>query len=284
MNVRFYATRAALATRTLAAEYGLSREACAERGVLLCVPDSFTRHYREQLAGARLAVMTGVLSVREMGLRLYHELVNRDSGELAATFVHEVKLHDRATRTPRAFPAGLAERAQASKIVWPEHGRPRTVDLDRLPEALTLDIARARGLEMRKPRAIAREACDEDGFYDAAFAPELVWGGEPIGRRGFVPIVEGPDGRKFGWAMLESRNAMLETPRVGARIQSFSAEVEIARKTSYRHSWVFDLDSGSLVCVSSTVNLAFDIDARKAIEIPDAIRRGLESELHPDLA
>jgi acyl-CoA thioesterase FadM len=84
--------------------------------------------------------------------------------------------------------------------------------------------------------------------------------------------------------MLESRNAMLETPRVGARIQSFSAEVQIARKTSYRHSWVFDVDSGALVCVSSTVNLAFDIGARKSIEIPDAVRARMESEYHPDLA
>ena len=72
-------------------------------------------------------------------------------------------------------------------------------------------------------------------------------------------------------------------PRVGSRVQSFSAEVQIARKTSYRHSWVFDLDSEELVCASSTVNLAFDIGARKSIEIPPAIRAGLKADYHPDL-
>jgi len=228
--------------------------------------------------------MTGVLEVRERGLRLHHELVNRDSGELAATFVHEAELQDRETRAARPFPAGLAERAQASTVAWPEHGQPRTVDLSTLPSHLTLEEARKRNLEMRKPRTITEDTCDADGFHDASFGPELVWGGEPLHDRGFQPLHEAADGRKFGWATLESRHTTLATPRVGTRIQSFSAEVQIARKTSYRHSWVFDLESGTLLCVSSTVNLAFDIGARKSIEIPHRVRTNLEADYHPDLA
>lgn len=81
---------------------------------------------------------------------------------------------------------------------------------------------------------------------------------------------------------MESRLTLLETPRVGARVQSFSAEVRIARKTSFRHQWVFDLDCARLLCVSSSVNLAFDIKARRSIEIPESIRAGLESQYHPD--
>lgn len=38
-----------------------------------------------------------------------------------------------------------------------------------------------------------------------------------------------------------------------------------------------------LPCVSSSVNLAFDIKARRSIEIPESIRAGLESQYHPDL-
>ena len=40
MNVHFYATKARSATDALAAEYGLGADACAERGVLLAIPDS----------------------------------------------------------------------------------------------------------------------------------------------------------------------------------------------------------------------------------------------------
>jgi hypothetical protein len=97
-----------------------------------------------------------------------------------------------------------------------------------------------------------------------------------------VPVFE-TEGGKVGWATLESRGVVIELPRVGARIQSFGAEVELARKTSFRHHWVFDLDSGALLCSSSIVNLAFDIGARRAIEIPSAIREALEAQYHPDL-
>jgi acyl-CoA thioesterase FadM len=283
MNVRFYGTKARAATRALAAGYGLTADACRERGVALCVPDSFTRHYREQLAGSRLAVMSGVLSVTETELRLHHELVNQDNGEIAATFVHGVRLQDCATREFLSFPAGLAESAQASVVAWPEYARPRTVNLDRIPSELSLATAMERGLEIRKPRLLRADECEPDGFFAASRIQELFWGGEPIGGRAHVPLHETDDGRTFGWATMESRLTLFEAPRFGARVQSFSAEVHIARKTSFRHHWVFDLDCARLLCVSSSVNLAFDIEARRSIEIPAAIRSGLESQYHPDL-
>ena len=65
MNVRFYATKARAASASLLADYGLSPDACAERGVRMAIPDAFTLHLREQLEGARLVVDTGVLSVDE---------------------------------------------------------------------------------------------------------------------------------------------------------------------------------------------------------------------------
>ena len=77
---------------------------------------------------------------------------------------------------------------------------------------------------------------------------------------------------------------LFDAPRAGARIQSFSAEVAIAKKTSLRHSWVFDLERGALLCATAVLNLAFDIGARRGIEIPTALRAALEDEYHPDLA
>lgn len=80
-----------------------------------------------------------------------------------------------------------------------------------------------------------------------------------------------------------TRHLMLETPRVGTRVQSFNAVVELKAKTYYGHYWVYDLDRGVPICISSTVNLAFDLVARKAIEIPADVRAGLEADCHPDL-
>jgi acyl-CoA thioester hydrolase len=284
MNVRFYLEKALRATRALTGLYGLAPEACAALGAVLELRDTFTRHYREQLVGDRLTVMGGILGVERDGLRLYHELLNPARGERAATFVHEVKLFERAGRAPFPLPEMVAKKAGDGRVAWPEHGRPRTLDLDRPPPALSVEDARERGLAMRKIRVIREEECDEEGFFPASRYQDLVWGGEPSDpRRAGMPLFELEGGGRFGWATLESRGVLHELPRAGARIQSFGAEVELARKTSCRHHWVFDVERGTLLCTSSIVNLAFDIGARRAIEIPSAVREMLAAQHHPDL-
>jgi len=284
MNVRFYLAKALLASRTLAAAHGLDEGACRERGALLTIADVFTRHYREQLPGARLSVRGGVIGVRGDGLRLYHELWGAEGDELSATFVHELQLQDRKTREPLPVPEIVAKSASEALIDWPEHGKPRTLDLDRVPPTLSLASARSRGLAMREERVVTAEECDEDGILPASSHQDLVWGGVPTdGRAPGPPLFELPSGGKFGWATLESRALLFELPRAGTRIQSFGAEVELARKTSFRHHWVYDVERGKLLCTSSILNLAFDISARRSIEIPPELRATLETRYHPDL-
>ena len=284
MNVRFYMEKALRATEALLTELGLGPATCRQLGGVLELRDVFTRHYREQLAGAPLTVMGGLLSVEADGLRLYHELVNTDRDERAATFVHALELRHDRSREPLALPEVVADRTAGGLVAWPEHGRPRTLDLDRAPAGVSIVELEQRGLATRKERVLRPDECDAEGFFPAAHYQDLVWGGEPLdGTAGWLPLFELQGGGKFGWATLESRGVLHELPRAGARIQSFGAEVGIAGKTSVRHQWVFDLDRELLLCTSSIVNLAFDIGARKAIEIPPPIRETLQAQHHPDL-
>jgi hypothetical protein len=142
----------------------------------------------------------------------------------------------------------------------------------------------ASGLRSLHPRRISADECDADGDFVASRILDLFWAGDPARPGAGVPLLDAVHGRKFGWATLESRNVLFEVPRVGTRVQSFSAEVQLARKTSFRHLWVFDLERERLLALASLVNLAFDIEARRAIEIPQSIRAQIESEHHPDLA
>jgi acyl-CoA thioesterase FadM len=284
MNVRFYQEKAVAATHELAAGHGLSAEACRSLGGDLEVRDAFTRHYREQLAGAPLAVLGGVLAVRGDGLRIYHELVNTERDERAAVFVHELSLRSRDTGRSLVLPEMVAKSAGNVLVGWPEHGRPRTLDLERVPDTLTLDVARARKLAMRRERTVRPDECEDGGRFVPARYLELLWGGEPVdGREAGPLLIDLPDGGKLGWATLESRAVLRELPRAGARVQSFGAEVVLARKTSCRNHWVFDTDSGRLLCAHSVVNLAFDVVGRRAIEIPPDARSRLEAQYHPDL-
>jgi acyl-CoA thioesterase FadM len=87
-----------------------------------------------------------------------------------------------------------------------------------------------------------------------------------------------------GLADLETRNTLLSLPREGDRIQVFSAEVDIARKTIRRSYWVFDLDSETLLSTGSVVMACLDLDARRALEIAGPLREMFERRYHPDLS
>jgi acyl-CoA thioester hydrolase len=284
MNVRFYLAKALAASDALAARVGLSRERCEALGAVLELRDVYTRHRAEQMQGAKLEVRGGVLDVRSDGLRLYHELVNPERGELAASFVHAFSLRDQATRAERALPEHVAEQAGAVRVEWPEHGRSRSIDLDTEPPRVALSLLRERDLAMRVERTVEARECDAEGHYLAAGYQELFWGGEPVEERKSASwLVDLEGGGKMGWATLESRGLLYDLPRVGTRIQSFGAEVALSKKISFRHHWVFDVDREALLATSTIVNLAFDIGARRAIEIPDHVKTGLEARYHPDL-
>ncbi len=284
MNVRFYLEKALRATRALLADHGLGQEACRDLGGSFELRDVYTRHLREQLVSAPLVVRGGVLSVDSDGLRLYHELVNTENDELAAAFVHGLTLCHVETGEALPLPEIVASTTRDALVEWPERGRPRSLDLDHRPPSPGRDELLKRGLATRKERVIREDECDESGAFVAAHYQDLVWGGEPLHPMpGGMPLYELEGGGKFGWATLESRGLLLELPRAGARIQSFGAEVEIANKTSVRHQWVVDLDRDELLCTSSIVNLAFDIGARRAIEIPPRIREMLTTQFQPDL-
>lgn len=271
MNVRFYGVNAAAGTRALLGELGVPPGTGR-------VVDLYTRHLREQLLGAALLVRSGVVGVVLDGLRLYHELVNEATGDLAATFVHRVRLGP-------VDPA-IADAAAARVVDLPRHGAPRSVSLDTDPVASAPGIARLRALDLavRKERAVTAEECDAAGDYQPTMAAMLVWGGEPVDGR-FPPLLhDGPNGERMGWASMETRMVVNRLPHLGERIQSFSAVTVLADKVMQNIMWAYAVDSGELLTTFEVVNLAFDVNHRRPMPIPDRIRAYERRILHPELA
>jgi acyl-CoA thioesterase FadM len=279
MNVRFYGVNAHAGTAALLEPLVDGDD------VTLRVVDVYTRHHREQLLGANLVVRSGVIDVRSDGLRLYHELVNVDTDDLAATFVHRLRSEDDAGLSV-ALPDAIAERARAAVVAVPAHGATRSIPLDTDPVASApgLQQLRDRDLAMRKVRSVSPEECHPDGSYIRSLAPGLTWGGEPVSRRMPEMIHEGPDGERMGWASMETRMVIRRLPRLGDPIQSFSAVIGLADKTSHRIQWAYDVDRADLLTTFEVVNLAFDTGARRPMSIPKNLRAMEQSVLHPDLA
>ena len=279
MNVRFYGVNARLGTEAVLARLW------APSDLAFPLVDVYTRHHREQLRGARLAVQSGVLDAGPDAVRLYHELVNEDTGDLAATFVHRAEART-AQGERTGVPDAVVRQAAETTVEVPERGATRSLSLDADPTARPPSLSEVveRNLAMRKIRTIAADECGPDGRYLVDNAPALLWAGETLDGRDAVWLRDGPDGEKMGWASMETRMGVLRMPSVGDRIQSFGATVALGDKTSHVMLWAFDVDRGDLLAVFEVVSLAFDTVARRAMSIPDAVRAEERDRFHPDLA
>lgn len=274
MNVRWYGVAARAGSDAVVA--GLPAAADVEVRAV----DLYTRHFREQLLGAELEVRSAVLSGAAGILRLYHELRNVETDELAASFVHGLEVRDGG-----ALAEAWTDIVSGSADI-PEHGRPRSISLDTSPldAAPSFDaVRRDELLAMRLPRTIGADECLPDGSYDSGGAPFLLWGGEPLDGATGPTLHAGPDGQLVGWATMENRMVIRRLPRLADRIQSFGAVVEIGDKTTHRVMWCFDVERGDLLVAFEVVDVALDTVSRRAVPIPPELRGHAEDRFRPDL-
>lgn len=254
MNVRFYGANAAAGTRSILDEMGVPARTP--------IVDLHTRHHHEQMLGTPLEVRSGLVDVGR-GLAIYHELRNAADGDLAASFVHVLD----------------HPQLEAPAMAITEHGRPRSLDLatDPISSAPSLEVLQPLGLESRAPSVVDEEVT-------AATAAGLIWGGPPSEEEERDWIQQGPNGERMGWATMESRLRVNRLPPLGTRIQSFGATTAIDRKTTRSTMWAYDLAEGDVLIAFEVVNLAFDIDARRSMLIPDDYLAAEQRRFHPEFA
>ena len=298
LNVRYYMERAQHANERLMEALGLAPAACKALGARLTQHDSYTRYHREQFRGSTLGVRGGVLDVSTDGLELYFEVVNDAKAEVAATFILRVALVERATRRRLPLPPASVAKARERLIEPPAHGRPRSVDLgpprldvryEDLAERLADDVSDP--MSRRFERAVDAEDCDEFGFL--ADTPDMMMFGQlrprqperPEGQPQWGPMTfTGDDGRRFGWASMETRNIRLSSPRAGDVLSSIGAEIGLHGKVRHSRRWVFNTSTGEIVSMNDNVSVALDLDARRSIEIPAKVRTQLERRHVPEFA
>jgi len=279
LSVPFYEIRARQAGTFLLEGLGYEPDDAEE----VVITDAFRRNLNEQFLGAELVVNGGVIAVSEQNITLYHELVNAETGELSAVFVHELTCRNKANQQQVGFSERLMQAAGAAVVPWPAHGKGRTIDMKVKPSSITLQQVREKRLEYRQPIIVEQEHCNENGFVLPESLNHLPYHGDSVTEESSDWIVETNDGRRLGMADLEARNVSMGSARVGDELQVFSAEVAIANKTYYRYHWIFNLTTESLVGVSSVVIVMLDLEVRRAAEIPDELREKLEARFHPSL-
>ena len=290
MNVQFYMTRVGRANRELLESLGVSDQSAL---TALRHTDVFSRFHQEQFEGATLRVSGGLIALAKDRARAYFEIRNAGNKQLAASFIIESTLVTLATREPCAFPANVEQHPDVIEV--PAQGGPRSlqlgaprtdVTLARLEERV-VDPGPTNTMSGRFEYGIDPEACDEYGFLREGVNP--MFGGRrrpPADEDGSFgpPILTTDEGHRFGWAIMETRSVSLQTPRANDTLVSVGADVALARKSRQSRRWTFVRHTGKLIGIHDHVAVALDLDERRAIEIPNSMRRDMEQNYLPDLA
>lgn len=107
MNVMWYAGKFDEASWQAMARLGVTRAYMIERNCMMAAVRQDTSYKRELRAGDIVTVRTRIHEIGEKSVRLFHEMKNDGTGEIAATSsVTGIHL-DRATRRPCPFPHDL---------------------------------------------------------------------------------------------------------------------------------------------------------------------------------
>ncbi|TVS16973.1 MAG: thioesterase [Gammaproteobacteria bacterium] len=281
MNVQFYLDKADQGLTTLALELGLGPTQARSSGVMLRAREHHVRFLREQRPGAPFFLRGGLVDVGESGLTVYQEMVETVSDTAAATFLIDVECVDIASRTPQPLSEALRAYSE-QRVEVPVHGRPRGLELAPPRPAPTLADAERSGMLRTWQGAISRDQCDDAGFLTVRHFMGIVSDSIP----NLLALTGGSDRSKtpgVGGAALEYRFVYRGQPRVGDVLTLRSGLKQVGSKAYTWCHWLFDLETGTAVATAEAVAIAMDLEARRAIPIPEAMRANLEARVIPGL-
>ncbi len=273
MNVQFYLDQAEQGIAALALALGLP----PGEALRLRAREHHVRFLREQRPGAPFFLRAGVVDVGEGGLTVYEELVETVSGTPAATFRVELACED-ATTTPRPLPATARQAASALHAEVPEHGRARGLVLDPPRPSPRLEEADGLGMLRTWQGRVGAAQGDETGRLTARHFMGIVSDSIP----NLLALTGGADRSRasnVGGAALEYRFVYRGAPRVGDVLTLRSGLKQVSAKTYTWCHWLFDLATGDAVATAEAVAIALDLEQRRAIPIPDAMRTDLEARV-----
>ncbi len=290
LNVRYYVERASKANKALLEKLGVT----AGEGQTVRRTDTYNRFHREQFEGATLKTYGGLITTEDRdGVTGYYEIRNEDSGDVAATFIMTSHLLDSSTK--QTLPLSISDEQIAEWTVEvPDYGRPRSLSLTppRQPsfeeiEPLIPDNELLGGLSGRREGIVLEEDCDESGqLAEGTDLVHVIWRpqpGEELRKVG-PPHLRDQQGRLYSWAMMEIRSIVYQRPRAGDTIISLSTDVNYGEKWRHSRRWVFSKETQELLGISDQTGICLDLEARRAIPIPEEVRPLIEEHCLRDFA
>ncbi len=291
MNVRYYMMRMESANQALLQRLDLPEQSLKQS--MQRRIDTYSRFRREQFAGARLHAVGGLLTLGEGGMQSYVEIRNPDTEDVAATFIVTTALVDRKSRQVLPFPVP-ANTAIREQIDIPNHARPRSLTLGPVNidvsigelERLIPEIEGGGMMSGKRETTVEADDVDDDGWLsegqELMFLPFAKMAVESGATQG-PPVFTTADGRRVGWAVMETRNLVFGQPRLGDELAYFSADLKLEKKSRVSRRWALDKSTDRVLGISDTVGVCIDLNARRAIDWPQELREQIERYIQPQL-
>ena len=282
MNVKFYVEKSTAALALMAQRLGVGPEYTREVGARLVPLEHHIRFLQEQRPGAPVFMRAGILESRGDTVTVYQELVNAATGAVAATFMVPAALRRIRDREPVALPDSVHTAARALVVDLPAHGEARGLTLDAPRQAPSLDEAEAAGMLATWQGPVLPRTADADGY----LAPESHMGivSDSIPNLLVHLTTEDRSSSDLGGAALEYRFVYRKPAAIGDLLALRSGIKSVGGKTYQFGHWLFDSVSGEAVATAEAVAVMFDLEARKAVTIPEDRRAILERHVIPGLS
>ena len=290
MNVRYYMTRVDQANRSMLAEMGIQEEP----GKAIRRLDTYTRFHREQFVDAPLHTLGGLIEVEgsdeSREVNGYFEIRNPDNNQVAASFILQSCLIDVSSQQVLDISVQSTNSSGYSTIV-PEHGMPRSLSLNvpartSLEELLAVvgDDPTPGMMSGRHESMVHADDCDPDGRLreevDLMFVLHRPTTGDESETAG-PPIMRDAEGRRYSWAMIETRSLVWHRPMLGETVLSIGADIAHGEKWRQSRRWMFAEKTGLLLGISDSVGLCIDLDARRSIPMPLDVVEAIERSSLP---
>ena len=281
LNVQFYLDKADIGLNILCRQLGLDRQTLSEQQARVHTCEHHVRFIREQHAGAPLTLRAGIIAVNGEQLEVYLELLNPARKEVAASIITTAELRH-VSGDPLPLPDSVREQAQRRLVEVPQEHAPHGVARGTPRPAPTLAEANEMGMLHTYLGIVPQTMCEADGGLAVRSYMGIVSEGIPhMLSRIRDSII--PD-QRLGGAALEYRWIYYQRPRAGDLVAMRSAIISIGNKAYRLGHWLFDAETGQAIATTEAVAVILDLDARRALVIPDEARTCLQAMVIEDFS
>jgi acyl-CoA thioesterase FadM len=296
LNVRYYIERMDDANRRLLSGLGITGNA----DTFLRRVDTYNKFRREQFEGAVLSTHGALIAEGLIGpagsVPAYFEVRNEATGEIAASFLTATLRVDQTTQQPvgAMVSEGSPSSGELAPMAPPEASLPRSLSLSAprvipmqtLMDELPTEIVQG-NMTGRRENVVKVEDCDDRGrLREDVDLMTIVFRALPQDADDQAtmgpPIQRDESGRRFAWAMMETRSYVFEYPHVGDAVIALSVDLDCGDKWRQTRRFMFNKGSGSILGVYDSIGVCIDLDARRAIETPAALKELIKATARPD--